>query len=247
MQANSSYIAINNMNTRVFALLFFAAVTGFISCKNKDLPPATPLQAYLNVVNASPDTIKYYINGTRQNNTSNLFVGGSTAYLAVISGKQSYKFSKATGDFTTLFTTTYDLTDSVNYSLFVAGTTPDQSFLVADPLLMAYNILAADTADKSGTQSTIRFVNASPDAGSLNVTVGAGDTVNVNNASFKYTGPYMLFKSGLKEVKVYQAGSSMAKIDTMINFQAVSRITLFTKGLINGKGSSAFSVSTFDY
>jgi len=235
------------MNIRFFALLFFAVLTGFMSCKNKDVPPATPLQAYLNVVNVSQDTIKYYINGTRQNNASNLFVGGSTSYLGVISGNQNYKFSKGNGDFGTLFTTTYDLVDSVNYSLFVAGTTPDKSFLVADPLLMAYNILAADTTDTLGTQSTIRFVNASPDAGLLNVTVGAGDTVNVNNAAFKYAGPYMLFTSGLKEVKVYQAGSTIPKIDIMITFQALSRITLFTKGLVNGKGTSAFSVSTFDY
>jgi hypothetical protein len=235
------------MNIRLFSFLFFAVIIGFESCKDKDLPPATPLPAYLNVVNATTDTIKFYINGTRQNNLSDLFVGGSTSYLSVISGTQNYKFSDAVGNFATLFSTTYDLLDSVNYSLFVAGATPDKAFLIADPLLSAYDILLADTTDTLNTQSTIRFVNASPDAGLLHVTVGAGDTVNINNAAFKYTGPYMLFTSGLKEVKVFQAGSSIAKIDTMITFPALARITLFTKGLLNGKGTSAFSVAIFDY
>jgi len=235
------------MNIRLFALLFFAVIIGFESCKDKDLPPATPLQAYLNVVNATTDTIKFYINGTRQNNVSNLFVGGSTSYLSVISGTQNYKFSDAVGNFATLFTTTYDLLDSVNYSLFVAGATPDKAFLIADPLLSAYNALAADSTDTLGTESVVRFVNASPDAGALNVTVGAGDTVNINNAAFKYAGPYILFTSGLKEVKVFQTGSTTPKIDTMITFLSLQRYTLFTKGLLNGKGTSAFSVSIFDY
>jgi len=51
------------------------------------------------------------------------------------------------------------------YSLFVAGRSPNLTFSTIDTLV-------ADT----GNLATIRFVNASPDAGTLDVMVG--DTVN---------------------------------------------------------------------
>jgi plastocyanin len=228
------------MNVRIFALLFFAVLTGLVSCKDKDLPQATPLQAYLNVVNATPDTIKYYINGTRQNNTSNLFVGGQTGYLYVPSGTQNYKFSDAVGKFPVLFATTYSLADSTYYSLFVAGTTPDKAFVIADPLSLADTILVHGIAD---TSAVIRFVNASPDSGPLNVTVGAGDTVNFTNQAFGTHTNFTLFNAGAKEVKVFQTGSGTPKIDTTITFQPGNIYTLFTKGSVTGKGTATFSVT----
>jgi len=228
------------MNTRKFAFLFCAVVSVFMSCKNKDLLPATPLITDLNVVNATSDTIKYFINGTRQNDLSSIYVGGQTAYQQVISGTQNYKIADATGSFPVLFSTEYTLTDSAYYSLFVAGATADKAFLSLDPIAAANTTIDADT---TGLLSVIRFVNASPSVGSLNVTVGTGDTVNITNAAFKYVGSYLPFTSGTKEVKVYPAGSTTAVVDTTITFVTHNVYTLFTHGQLNGKGVSAFSVT----
>jgi hypothetical protein len=249
MQANSSYIAINNMNTRVFALLFFAVLTGLVSCKDKDLPPVTPLNATLNVVNASADTIKFYINGTRQDNVSNLFVGGQTSYQYVISGTQNYKFSKATGNFAPLFTTTLTLdTGQVYYSYFVAGPSADLSFLTVDPLAYADTLVQKQMLiDTLGAISALRFINASPNSGSLNVTVGIGDTLNYSNCAFKYVGAYRAFNANAKEVKVFQNGSSAPLIDTTINFTGSNYYTLFTKGQPGGQGTARFSVSLISF
>jgi hypothetical protein len=228
------------MNVRLLVLLFFVVITGMLSCKDKDLPTPPGATTALNVVNATADTIKYYINGTRQNNTSPIFVGGATGYLSVLAGTQNYKFSKSNRGFPVLFTTTFDLDTLTNYSIFVCGETADKTFKTIDPLEQADTLLAHDKTLKS---SVIRFVNCSPDAGPLNVTVGVGDTVNVNSAPFEYVGNYTLFTGGVKHVKVYQGGSSTPKIDTIITFNTTSIYTLFTKGLLNGKGNAQFSVS----
>ena len=230
------------MNKR-FLTLFFAAIACLMSCKNKDIVPATPLTTALNVVNASADTVKYYINGTRQDNTADLFFGGQTGYLSVISGTQNYKFSKATGNFATLFSESFTLDTAQNYSLFVAGTTADKAFLLTDPLAYASTILAADTVDTLVTPSVIRFVNASPDAGDLNVTVGVGDTVNFTNCKFGTQTSFVTFTSGAKEIKVFTNSGATLSIDTTITFQAEQIYTLFTKGMLNGKGTSLFSVT----
>jgi len=139
-----------------------------------------------------------------------------------------------------LFSTEYTLTDSAYYSLFVAGATADKAFLSLDPIAAANTTIDADT---TGLLSVIRFVNASPSVGSLNVTVGTGDTVNITNAAFKYVGSYLPFTSGTKEVKVYPAGSTTAVVDTTITFVTHNVYTLFTHGQLNGKGVSAFSVT----
>ena len=44
------------------------------------------------------------------------------------------------------------------------------------------------------------------DAGSLNVTVGGGDSVNFNNCAFKYASPFVLLYANTKEVKVFLVG-----------------------------------------
>jgi hypothetical protein len=210
-------------------LLFIAAVTGLIACKNNDnvFPPVT--FSAINVVNTSADTLNFYLNGTRQNNSSSIYPGGTSGYLTVPSGSQNYQFKRA-GGFNVLFSIPLNLKDSVNNSLFVAGQTSDKVFSTVDNLLI-------DTAQNF---STIRFVDAAPDAGALNVSVG--DTVNFRSQSFKSSSVFLPVGSGLKEIKVYLGGASSPKIDTTITLQPQRVYTLFAKGLLNGKGNSVFDV-----
>jgi hypothetical protein len=228
------------MNFKVFTLLFFVLITGLLSCKNKDIAPVTPILTNLTVVNATADTINYYLNGTRQNNISDLYPGGSTGYLNVFSGLQNYQF-KRTGSAVILFSVPYTLDTSKYYSIFVAGTTAGKTFKTVDAIDSAQAILSTDTTFQ---KSMIRYVNASPDAGQLTVTVGTGDTVSLTNKPFMYVSPFMQFNaSHVQSVKVYLPGISKAQIDTPLTFQTGAIYTLFTKGLIAGKGNSAFSIS----
>jgi len=230
------------MRTRLFTLLFFAVITGFLSCKNKDLPLPVGLNAQLNVFNATGDTIKFFINGTRQNNFTPIFIGGATGYLSVLSGQQNYRFSKSNDGFPTLFNTTFNLIDSNYYSIFVGGETANLAFKIKDPIDSLLAVIAADTTTTTNVNAFVRYVNATPGADKFDVTVGGGDTVNLKGYAFGTWSIFKPFISGKKEVKVYLSGSNTPQIDTSITFAAGIGYTLFTHGQLTGKGGNAFAV-----
>jgi len=214
------------MNTRYLILLFIAVIAGLSACKNNDNVFPTVVNTTINVVNASADTLNFFLNGTRQNNASNLFPLGSTLYLTVPAGAQNYQFKKADG-FNVLFSVPLTLS-GVNNSLYVAGESAADTFSTRDTL----------TYDSGYT--SVRFVNAAPNAGNLNVFVG--DTVNFKSRAFKSSSVFLTTGSGLKEVKIYLAGATTAAIDTIIAMEPNSGYTLFAKGQLNGKGNAAFDV-----
>lgn len=211
--------------------MIVAALTVLYSCKNNDEVFKTVPSSFLNVVNASADTLNFYLNGTRQNNTSSLYPGGQSFYISVPSGTQNYQFKKA-GNSTVLFSTPVTLLDSIYYSMYVYGEASGSTFYTRDTLLTY-------TAYPDTTQ--VRFVNASPDAGNLDVYVGS--TLNFKTRAFKTSSVFLLFPGGANEVTVYQSGSSTPKLDTTITFGAGSIFTIFSKGLLNGKGTAAFNIS----
>ena len=223
-------------------MIGFIGIFAFLSsCKDKDYPQATPdTNTNLNVINATADTLNYYINGMRQNNASSLYPGGSTYYLNPITGAQNYSFKK-NGSAVVLFNTTYtlDTGKNVNYSIFIGGESNAKTFLTVDNLNQANQVVAADASNTTGA---LRFVHAAPGMGALNVVVNKGDTINLTNCSFKYVSPFMLVKDTVNEVKVYQTGSSTPIVDTTFTFQSDVIYTLFAKGMVNGSGNSAFSV-----
>ena len=205
------------MNNRCLILLFIAAMIGFASCKNNDNVFKRVLPSSINVVNASADTLNIYLNGTRQNNNSSLFPGGQSFYLTVPSGMQNYQFKKA-GNSAVLFSVPLTLIDSTFTSLYVYGGSVSQTFTTNDPLAFV-----------QGHQDTtqVRFVNVSPDAGSLNVTVGS--TISFTSQAFKSATAFALFNGGQQEVKIFLPGAATPRVDTLITFQPGSIYTLFSR------------------
>jgi hypothetical protein len=217
-------------------------ITIAASCKNKDLPTPVGLKTGLNVINATGDTIKFFINGTRQDNFSPIFIGGATGYLSVLAGEQNYRFSKSNEGFPTLFTTTFNLVDSTYYSIFVGGETANLAFKIKDPIDSLLAVIAADTTTATNVNAFVRYVNATPGTDKFEVTVGGGDTVNFKGYAFGSWSTFKPFISGTKKVRVYVNGSDTAKIDTPIVFTAGIGYTLFTHGQLTGKGGNTFAV-----
>lgn len=242
MPDKNSYIAINYMRTRLFTLLFLVVITGFLSCKDKDLPPPVGAKDSLNVINATADTIKFFINGTRQNNFSPIFIGGATGYVPVLAGEQSYRFSKSNEGFPTLFTTTFNLELHHYYSIFVGGETANLAFKIIDPLDSLLNVIATDTTTTTNVNAFVRYVNATPGTDKFDVTVGGGDTVNLKGYAFGTWSTFKPFISGTKHVRVYLNSSGALQLDTPIIFTAGIGYTLFTHGQLAGKGGNAFAV-----
>lgn len=212
------------MIKRFYIFYFFAAVLAFESCKNNDSVYKTVLYAGVNVVNASADTLNFYLNGTRQNNSSSLYPASQSFYGPVAQGAQNFQFKKA-GTFSVLFSVPLTLKDSVNYSLYVAGETAADAFSTVDFL--------DTTGTQNGKGTRIRFVNASATAGNLDVTVG--DTLSYTTRPFQSSSGFLLTGSGIKVVKVSQVGSATPVIDMPITFQPGRLYTLVSMGTINGK------------
>lgn len=222
-------------------LLAVVLIACLSACKkNNDMPVITPTVG-LNIINASADTVNIYLNGTRLNNGSNLLPGISTGYYNVPVGEQSYQFKSpfnTTGSTVkTLFSKTMPADTSKDRSLFITDETAAGAFITIDPLLLT---------DSTG-YCLVRFVNASPDAGSLDMAVG--DTIQFSKQAFKSYSGFKLVSinasaDSLKPLKVYTTGSAVPLISGHVNLAPGRSYTFYAKGKLKGTGGSVFSVGT---
>lgn len=228
------------MNFRILTLLISVAVV-VSSCKGKDtVPPFDKNPPEVITVNTTIDTVNIYQNNIRQNNTSSIYPGGATGYLPFLRGTQNFQV-KRSGNANALFTKQVAIDSATSYTFFIAGTTADKFFITTDKLQAAFDTVENDN---TFTSSAIRIVNASYDAGPINVTVGTGDTVNIKALAFGAASPFIKFNaSHSQEVKVYLSNNTTtAQLDTTIAFQTGLIYTLYTKGSPGGTGSSAFDI-----
>ena len=212
-----------------------------VSCKNNDNVIPVTQATSLTIINASADTLNYYLNGTRQNNTSALFPTGVLINQSVPAGMENYQFKKygtANVLFSKVLTLKYNSNASVTVSnsLYIYGESSTQNFTLLNDTLVT----------NTGTNvATIRFTNASPDAGAITASIGianSANTISFNNIAFTKTTSFSAISSGLNELKVYVANNPTPKIDTTLNIQPNSVNTIFTKGLLNGSGSAVFTL-----
>ena len=223
------------MRIKLPLLILCVAVAGLSSCqKNNDAPVVSTSIDSLNVINASPQAINFYLNGTRLNNNSNLSIGGSSGYYTVPSGQQTYQFKKvfdpATSVVQTLFSLPVNLTPHHYYSLFIADDTSSHAFTTIDTL-------QADTV--AGT-CYVRFVNASPAAGSLNFSIGG---VSYSNQAFKSASGFRLVDTAsLSPLLLTQSGSSTPVFSGHYPLLERAIYTFYVKGSPGGTGNSAFNI-----
>jgi hypothetical protein len=229
-----------NRSLRFLALLSAALIIGLSACKKTydDVPKVITTTA-LNVVNASTDTVNLYLNGTRLNNSSSIYPGVSSGYYPVPFGQQTYQvkkmFNPVTSVVQTLFSTTSPNDEYYYHSLFVTDETTGDAFFTTDAL-------AGDTVSND-TTCYVRFVNASPDAGSLDFAVG--DTVKFTGQAFKTAGGFTLVGiSGVKPINVYHTGSTVPILSLKHNIGARQTYTFYARGKLNGTGTNAFSIGT---
>ncbi|UOE48237.1 DUF4397 domain-containing protein [Mucilaginibacter sp. SMC90] len=192
------------MNIKVKVLLMIAATTGYLaSCKkNNDKPDAVDSSTTsLNVINTTFNNVNIYVNGTRINNTTTFYPGGSLGYILVKSGTQNYSVKlDGPNNANPLFSLPLTLSKDSVYSFYVAGNTADQVFKTTD-------VLAADTG--SAPKAKIRFVNASADAGNISVhfegITAAADTEQVKDLGFKTTSAFYLVAPGEHNMALHSA------------------------------------------
>jgi hypothetical protein len=212
-------------------------LVAFIACKktNNDAP-TTKLTTVLNVVNASADTVNFYLNGTRLNSKSNLFPYITSGYMPVLAGTQNYQvkkaFNTATSTVQQLFNISLDLDTAQNYSLFIAGETQAQAFKTIDTL----------KSDTSSSTCLVRFVNASPDANTYDLAVGSA--TKLTGKSFGKGSSFLSADTGSKvPVILYQAGTTTEVANGTVSLLPQKSYTIYSTGKLNGTGSSKLNLA----
>jgi hypothetical protein len=230
------------MNTRVILLLLIICTAAFAACKkNNSDAPATNYTTKLNVVNASADTINFYLNGTRLNSNSNLYPDVISGYMNVLAFNQNYQvkkaFNPATGTVQQLFSKPLNLDTAQYYSLFIAGETKDLAFETTDPL--------SSVTDTGATTCLVRFVNASPDGNKYDLTVSNGPkfTAQAFGTASSFT---LADTSSNAVVTLYQSGSTTPLGTGTVSLLQQKIYTIYTKGKLNAKGSSALGLAIME-
>jgi len=230
------------MSIRIISLFFIAFIAAIASCKKSgDVPVSANLADSLNIVNASNNTINYYLNGTRLNNNSNLYPGGSSGYYFVPTGTQTYQVKKAfdasTSAVQELFSIPLNLEAHHYYSLFITDDTAAHAFYVKDAL----------RSESRTDTCLVRFVNASPGSGSLDFAVG--DTLKFSNKAFTDTSDFRpVGISGLKAIALYQSGSAEPLVSGHYPLAAGKSYTFYAKGKKGGSGDAKLNLGvTLNY
>jgi hypothetical protein len=215
------------MKFKLFVFMVFIGVIVLVSCKKgDDSAPATPLKTSINFINASADTINFYVNGTRLNIAAASYPLASTGYLTTPLGEQNYEVKKDRNP-NILFNLVLPVDTGKVYSFFVTDNTSANTFTVVDTL---------KTVD---TLSLIRFVNTSPKIEKIHIEVG--DTVKFANNSFKFVSKYEHIRPGIKQIRVIDSATNKVLINETRTLQSGRAYTLFTKGALTATGSTATS------
>nr|WP_157535827.1 DUF4397 domain-containing protein [Mucilaginibacter sp. L294] len=212
------------MKFKLFVFIVFIGVIAIVSCKKgNDDAPATPLKTSINFINASSDTINFYVNGTRLNIAAASYPLGSTGYLTTPLGEQNYQVKKDRNP-NTLFNLVLPVDTGKVYSFFVTDNTSENTFTVVD------------TLKKVDKLSLIRFVHTSPKMGDVKILMN--DTVMFAKAKFKSVSDYLHVTGGLKVIKVLDAEGKVLIEESRVLVLGRA-YTLFTKGGLTATDSKA--------
>lgn len=216
-------------------LLIIAAMAAGACTKGSDAPQKAPKTAGLNVINAVTDVnaVNFYLNGTRQNTNSAIFLGGTSGYNSFPLGEQTYQFKVDSPSRTLLAEVKLTLPDSG--ALYTAVLTGQRS---ANNLT---TIFTKDAFTDTGSRAHVRFIQASPGTQAYDVLVG--DTLSFQNQSFKSVTSFMSTGPGKKTVKVMAAGTSTVLFTTSVTVLSATYYTLFTYGQPGKTGKDALAAS----
>ncbi|MCY1542998.1 hypothetical protein D9M68_787830 [compost metagenome] len=221
-------------STRLFAFsLFFVALT-LSACKKTAMPDFTV--SYLRVINTAPNLATYnvYAN-TLKVNAAPLPFGGTTTYQQFKPGTQDFKFTSA-GDIQSLLDKKIELENAEVYSLYLIGQEAQlDAFWIKDIM-----------PDPKSDKAFIKFVNISPDAPIMSLSLKDGDQL-IGNKAYKEASEFIAI-----EPKTYSFEFKSAidgTVETSLNdveLVAGRYYTLITRGLrqpgVNEQPLSAQSI-----
>lgn len=215
-----------------FPVFLFIVAVAAIACKQGD-DAAVPVgsKSLLNVINAVTDTkaVDFYLNGTRQNTKSAIYLFNSSGYTSVPASEEQYQFKSDSPRTVILSTKLNPAKKDSSYTVIVTGQISNNNL----ETIFVNDYFPQDTLQ----QSKVRFIQAS--TGSTRYDVFVGDTLSFKNQDFKSVTPFMNVGPGVKSIRITLAGSSVPLVEGTVTLQANTYYTLFTEGLLNGSGDNA--------
>lgn len=173
----------NETNKGLDLLLVFMIITLVAmllsSCKKEEVN-TTGLSS-ITIVNASPNLATYntYLDGTKVIEGALPF-GGIIPYSTLTAGDHTLKFTTET-DLAALLTKTITVSENKAYSFFIINRKEDMD-----------GLLVSDSPESYSTEKAfVRFINLSPDAPALNLSLSNGTQNLISNKSYKEISSFM--------------------------------------------------------
>ncbi|WP_454800928.1 DUF4397 domain-containing protein [Mucilaginibacter phyllosphaerae] len=212
------------MKFKIPVIISIVGLLAFAACKKGDDTAITTLSTSVNLINATGDTINFYINGNRLNTAASLYPLSATGYLSTPFGNQNYQVKKNKSA-VVLYSIALPLDTGKVYSFYTTGNTAESAFSTVDTLKSVQSKFAL-----------VRFVNTSPNAGSLDFTVN--DSLKYEARAYGTSSNYQKIGPGLKRLVVKKAGTTdTLSIDTRILLQGRA-YTIFTKSSLTSTRST---------
>lgn len=212
---------------------------GFFSCSKLDRDYEPIQVSGLNVIHASPtlELLDVYVDNSRTNQADFEF-GDKIGYLSAYSGNRSFNVTKK-NSLTSLKSLSYTLKPQMGYSLFVVNTLANVELLMLE-----------DNLEKPATgKAKIRFVNLSPDGGSLSLNVNGAPTDLVANKAFKEFSTFELVDAAENvTLNIKNAtGGAIETTITNVKLEDGKIYTVYAKGLKANNDDTRFSAKVFPH
>lgn len=202
-------------------------IAGISSCKNS----ITSSNASIQVINASPDagTINLYLSGSLKTSTP-VSYGNTSGYFTTTAGNQAAEVKSASS---TLTSTTINLSDKGNYSLFVTGLSAANSVTTV--------FLPDDLTSPSSGKAKVRFVNTVDSSPQVNLV--ANSTTWFNGVSYKSATGFMEITPGTYTLSANSTTITAISVASLSqNFESGKIYTVYFKGILGGSNASKLSL-----
>ena len=220
------------------ALTFSVFSLGLVSCSKMD-NNYEPIQVSgLNIIQASPTTelLDVYVDNTRANGNTDFEFGNKIGYLSAFSGNRVFNVTKK-NNLTSLKSLQHNLAPNLGYSLFVVNKLENIELLILD-----------DNLEKPAAgKAKIRFVNLSPDGGSLSLNVNGAATDLATNKAFKEFSTFEAVdatESTTLNIKNATTGAVETTL-TNVKLEDGKIYTVYAKGLKATTDDTRFSAKMF--
>lgn len=214
--------------------LFIAIVSIFgtaqISCSK--LTEDVSAYSYLSIGNFSPTLQTYdtYINGVKSNSSGAVPFTGISAYTTLTAGDQKLSFTNDAGA-EILLTKNIKLDESQAYSAFLIDKSDKMDVL----------LIKDDFTTVSTEKAFIRFINLSPDAPTLDLSL-SNDVNLVSMLAYKSASEFQHIDPKTYSFTVSSNGILKASLNDQV-LTAGAYYTVFSKGLLDaGDGEHAFGL-----